>query len=242
MKKTRFVPYGYTIRDGKTVIEHSLCLAFAFVDGDFGQHAFNAYAQEIGEPIKDDLGFYSHGSGYEWEAAFKEAFKDDPDLRRIRFDCEASGFFCYCEDLPLLKDFGRRFKDLVDDTEVFTEVVSRGIKAYEKQRDEFAKIEFKIIGRLTRHPDSNFLIRTVQGDVRLTPGDIKELLDGSKNILLVGGQHMSAKDFLTQDAYHIQPDLFDRNTFHLITNEAEKLQEQQSADEDQSFQNTQQMM
>lgn len=220
----------------------SLCLAFAFIDGDFGQDAFNAYAQEIGEPIKDDLGFYSHGSGYEWEAAFKEAFKDDPDLRRIRFDCEASGFFCYCEDLSLLKDFGSRFKNLVDDTETFTEVVSRGIKAYEKQRDEFAKSEFKIMGRLTRHSNSNFLIRTIQGDVRLTPGDIKGLLDGSKNTLLVGGQHMRAEDFLMQDAYHIQPDLFDHNTFQLITNEAEELQEQQNADEDQSFQNTQQMM
>lgn len=220
----------------------SLCLAFAFNDDDFGQEAFNAYSREIGAPIKDNLGFYSHGSGYEWEAAFKEAFKDDPNLRRIQFDCEASGFFCYCDDLSLLKDFGSRFKALVDDTEAFTKVVSKGIKAYEKQRDEFAKIEFKIIGRLTRHPDSNFMIRTAQGDVRLTPGDIKGLLDGSKDTLLVGGQHMRAADFLMQDAYHIQPDLFERNTFQLITNEAEELQEQQSEDEDQSFQNTQQMM
>lgn len=220
----------------------SLCLAFAFIDDDFGQDAFNAYSQEIGEPIKDELGFYSHGSGYEWEAAFKEAFKGDPNLRRIQFDCEASGFFCCCDDLSLLKDFGRRFKTLVDDTEAFKKVVFKGIKAYENQRGEFAKIEFKIMGRLTRHPDSNFLIRTVQGDVRLTPDDIKGLLDGSKNTLLVGEQHMRAEDFLMQDAYHIQPDLFDRNTFQLITNEAEELQEQQNADEDQSFQNTQQMI
>lgn len=220
----------------------SLCLAFAFVDGDYGQEAFNAYSREIGAPIKDNLGFYSHGNGYEWEAAFKEAFKDDPNLRRIQFDCEASGFFCYCDDLSLLKDFGSRFKALVDDQEAFTKVVSNGIKAYEKQRDEFAKIEFKIMGRLTRHPDSNFMIRTAQGDVRLTPGDIKGLLDGSKDTLLVGGQHMRAADFLMQDAYHIQPDLFERNTYQLITNEAEELQEQQTEDEDQSFQNTQQMM
>lgn len=221
----------------------SLCLVFAFNDDDFGQEAFNAYSREIGAPIKDNLGFYySHGNGYEWEAAFKEAFKDDPNLRRIQFDCEASGFFCYCDDLPLLKDFGSRFKALVDDTEAFTKVVSKGIKAYEKQGDEFAKIEFKIMGRLTRHPDSNFMIRTAQGDVRLTPGDIKGLLDGSKDTLLVGGQHMKTADFLMQDAYHIQPDLFERNTYQLITNEAEELQEQQSEDEDQSFQNTQQMM
>lgn len=229
------------------LVEHdndtfSLCLAFAFVDSDYGQEAFNAYSREIGAPIKDNFGVYSHGNGYEWETAFKEAFKNDPNLRRIKFDCEANGFFCYCDDLSLLKDFGSRFKALVDDTETFTKVVSDGIKAYEKQRDEFAKIEFKIMGRLIRHPDSNFMIRTAQGDVRLTPSDIKDLLDGNKDTLLVGGQRMRSTDFLMQDAYHIQHDLFERNTYRLITNEAEELQEQQSGDEDQSYQNTQQMM
>lgn len=53
---------------------------------------------------------------------------------------------------------------------------------------------------------------------------------------------IKAEDFLMQDAYHIQPDLFDRNTYQLITNEAKELQEHQSEDEDQSFQDTQQMM
>lgn len=220
----------------------SLCLAFTFLDNEFGQEAFNAYAQEIGEPIKDDLGFYSHGSGYEWEAVFKEAFKDDPDLERIRFDCEAGGFFCCCNDLSLLKDFGSRFKALVDDSEEFKKVVSNGIKANTLKREAFAKIEFKIMGRLTLHPDANFMIRTAQGDVRLTPGDIKGLLDGSKDTLVVGGRRMKADDFLMQDAYHIQPDLLDRNTFQLITNEAEELLERQNEDEEQSFQSMQQMM
>ena len=174
--------------------------------------------------------------------AMIEAFKSDPNIEKIKFDCEAGGFFCYCNDLFLLMNFGSRFKALVDDQEAFTKVVSNGIKAYEKQRDEFAKIEFKILGRLTRNPDSNFMIRTVQGDVRLTPGDIKGLLDGSVDTIRVGGQHIKAEDFLMQDAYHIQPALFDRNTYQLITNEAKELQEHQSEDEDQSFQNTQQMM
>ena len=220
----------------------SLCLAFSFLDNDYGQEAFNAYSREMGEPEKDNLGFYSHGNGYEWEAAFKEAFKNDPNLRKIKFDCEAGGFFCYSDDLAVLKDFGQRFKALVDDTEAFTKVVSDGIKAYEKQRDEFAKIEFKVKGRLTRHQDANFMIRTVQGDVRLTPKDIKGLLDGSKDTLLVGGQHMKASDFLMQDAYNIQPDLFEKNTFQLITNEAYELQEQQMESEDQDSQGMQQTM
>ena len=220
----------------------SLCLTFAFNDDDFGQEAFNAYSREIGAPIKDNLGFYSHGSGYEWEAAFKEAFKNDPNLRRIQFDCEASGFFCNCDDLSLLKDFGTRFKALVDDMESFTKVVSDGIKAYEKQRDEFAKIEFKIKGRLTRHPDSNFMIRTVQGDVRLTPGDIRDILNKEVERITVGGTSMPINDFLMQDAYHIQPDLFERNTFQLITNEAYELQEQQMEEGSQDSQGMQQTM
>lgn len=220
----------------------SLCLAFSFLEDDYGQEAFNAYSREIGAPVKDNLGFYSHGNGYEWEAAFKEAFKNDPNINKIRFDCEAGGFFCYCDDLAVLKDFGQRFKALVDDTEAFTKVVSDGIKAYEKQRDEFAKIEFKIMGRLTRHQDANFVIRTAQGDVRLTPGDIRDLLNKEVERITIGSTSLSVNDFLMQDAYHIQPDLFERNTFQLITNEAYDLQEQQMESDDQDSQGMQQTM
>lgn len=220
----------------------SLCLAFSFLDYDYGQEAFNAYAREIGVPERDKYGVYSYGNGYEWEAAFKEAFRNDPNLRKIKFDCEAGGFFCNCNDLSVIKDFGQRFKALVDDSAAFTKVVSDGIKAYEKQRDEFAKIEFKIKGRLIRHPDANFMIRTVQGDVRLHPKEIQGLLDGSRDTLLVGGRHMKASDFLMQDAYYIQPDLFEKNTFQLITNEAYELQEQQMDTEDQDSPGMQQTM
>lgn len=211
----------------------SLCLAFSFLDYDYGQEAFNAYAREIGVPEQDEYGIYSCGNGYEWAAAFKEAFKNDPNLSKVKFDCEAGGFFCNSKDLAVMKDFGQRFKALVDDLEAFTKVVSDGIRTYEKQREDFAKIEFKIKGRLTRHPESTFMIRTVQGDVRLHPKEIQGLLDGSNDTLLVGGMNMNANDFLMQDAYYIQPDLFERNTFQLITNEAYELQEQQMDTEDQ---------
>lgn len=219
----------------------SLCLAFTFLEDDYGQEAFNAYSREMGEPVKDNYGLYSHGNGYEWEAAFKEAFKDDPNIGRIRFDCESGGFFCYSDDLAIVKDFGTRFKALVDDQEAFTKVVSDGIKTYEKQRDEFAKIEFKILGRLTRHPDANFAIRTVHGDVRLTPGDVKDILAKEVERITVGSTSMPINDFLMQDAYHIQPDLFERNTFQLITNEAYELQEQME-EESQDSQGMQQTM
>lgn len=216
--------------------EFSLCLAASFLKGpyaDYGQEAFNAYAIEMGEPVADKYGMYTHGNGYEWEAAFKKAFESDPNIGQIKFDCEAGGFFCYTNNLSVLKDFGSRFKMLVEDTPRFTKVVSEGLKAAERQREEFAKIEFKILGRLVQHPDSNFSIRTAQGDVQLTPDIIKGLLDGSTDTLLVGGVQIKAEEFLMQDAYHIQRDLFNRNSYQLITNEAEALQEHQTQDNQQ---------
>ena len=84
------------------------------------------------------------------------------------------------------------------------------------------------------NPEANFSIRTAQGDVQLTPNVIKGLLDGTIDTILVGDQQVKAEEFLMQDAYHMQRDLFDRNTYQLITNEAEMLQEQKT-------QNNQQM-
>ena len=214
--------------------EYSLCLTFSFLNGeheDYGQEAFNAYAREIGEPVQDSRGFYTHGNGYEWEAAFRKAFENDPKINQIKYDCEAGGFFCYSKNLDVLKDFGTRFKSLVEDTEKFTKVVSEGIKAQEKARQEFEAIEYKIKGRLLSHMESNFNIRTMQGDIHLTPGDIKDIMDGSVERITVGKTTMPINDFLMQDAYRIQPDIFNPNTYQLITNDALEYQEQQSEDE-----------
>lgn len=212
--------------------EYSLCLLLSFLGPyeDYGQAAFNAYAVEVGDPVVEPNGLYSHGSGYEWEAAFRKAFESDPNIARIRYDCEAGGFFCYTKKLSVLKDFGRRFKALVEDPVRFQWVVSEGIKAQERQREEFAKIEYKIKGRLMTHPDASFTIRTLQGDVQLTPAITKGLLDGSISSLTVGGQRMEAEEFLMQDAYNIQRDMFNRDTYQVITNEAEAMMEQRETD------------
>lgn len=224
--------------------EYSLCLAFSFLGGeleDYGQAAFNAYAREIGEPIQDEHGFYTHGNGYEWEAAFRKAFENDPNIGQIKYDCEAGGFFCYSKSLTTLADFGSRFKALVEDSEKFTHVVSEGIKAHEKQREEFEAIEFKVKGRLIKHADSDFNIRTIRGDIHLTPGDIKDILEGSVERIRVGDTTMSTNEFLMQDAYRIQPDIFNPNTYQMITNEALELQEQQENNDDPVMQGMQQM-
>ena len=93
----------------------SLCLPLDFLTNeyrDYCQEAFDAYAVEIGEPPVDQHGSIAYGNGYDWEAAFQEAFKDDPNIGKIVFDCELGGFFCYADDLSLIEDFGKRFKEI----------------------------------------------------------------------------------------------------------------------------------
>lgn len=67
-------PFYLVDHDGKSF---SLCLALSFLPDeyeDFGQVAFNRYAEEIGDPIME-RGLYTYGNGYEWEEVFKKTFE-----------------------------------------------------------------------------------------------------------------------------------------------------------------------
>ena len=118
--------------------EFSLCLALSFVPQeyrDFGQEAFNRYAERNGEPVMEN-GLYTHGSGYEWEDVFKKAFEKEDNLNKISFDCEAGGFFCYADSLSLMEDLGSRFKAMIDDTEDFANLVSSALKEANQDQNE----------------------------------------------------------------------------------------------------------
>lgn len=125
------------------LVEHddgtfSLCLAFSFLRGKyagFGQDAFNQYAKQIGEPVKED-GFYTHGNGYEWESVFKKAFEKTPNISKIRFDCEAGGFFCYSRDLSVLEDLGSQFRKICLDKNGFAELVCTALEEAVIQDEE----------------------------------------------------------------------------------------------------------
>ena len=146
--------------------EFSLCLPLDLLGDEYYpycQDAFDAYAAECGEPAYSKNGLRTHGSGYEWEAAFREAFKDDPNIRRILFDCEAGGFFCYANDLTLLEDFGSRFKDICEDTEGFVPIVSEGIRRAEARRLEQESLMRTVRGQLMSEPSSVFEIMTYAG-------------------------------------------------------------------------------
>ena len=131
--------------------EFSLCLALSFVPQeyrDFGQAAFDRYAERNGEPVMEN-GLYTHGSGYEWEDVFKKAFQTDENIGKIGFDCEMSGFFCYAEDLSLLEEFGRRFRALCMDAKNFESLVCSALEEAAVRRAETEELSGTIRGFLT---------------------------------------------------------------------------------------------
>lgn len=204
--------------DGK----FSLCLPLDFLDEDFDlycQSAFDAYAAEVGDPPLTERGLRTHGNGYEWEAAFHQAFENDPNIDKILFDCEAGGFFCMADSLDLIEDFGRRFKEICEDTERFTPIVSEGIKkadAWQREREQLMRT---VKGRLMWRPGSSFEIMTPDGNIRLTPEDNRKLLDGEKQFVQIGGTTFAAFELLSQEVTDLQVDLFDPDLVRMKTAE-----------------------
>ena len=69
----------------------SLCLPIDLLSDEYYpycQTAFDNYAKEIGDEVCDERGLKTHGNGYEWDAAFREAFADEPNIERI------TGLYC----------------------------------------------------------------------------------------------------------------------------------------------------
>ena len=123
-----------------TLYEHdngrySLGLRFSFFEGkyeNYGQEAFNDYAIQVGEPVKDGV-FYTHGNGYEWDAVFKKAFESDERIVLIDMDSEAGSFFCVADDLSLLEEFGSRFRAMCEDKEGFSKLVCQALAEAEQE-------------------------------------------------------------------------------------------------------------
>ena len=205
--------------------EYSLCLPLDMLSDEYYpycQDAFDAYAAEIGEPAYSPNGLKAHGSGYEWEAAFREAFKDDPNIGRILFDCEMGGFYCYANDLKLLEDLGSRFKDICEDTERFIPIVSEGIKNAEAWEAEQEALMRTVKGRLMQRPAATFDIMTPAGNVRLTPEGSKALLSGEMQFIKIGDITFASYELLNQEITDMQTDLFDQNLVRLKTEESEE--------------------
>lgn len=205
--------------DGK----FSLCLPLDFLGEDFDlycQSAFDAYAAEVGDPPLTERGLRTHGNGYEWEAAFRQAFEGDPNLEKIFCDCEAGGFFCTAGSLELLEDYGSRFKAICEDVEEFTPIVSQGIRKAEAWEKEQERLMRTVRGQLLRRPTASFEIMTPEGNVRLTPEDTKKLIDGEMPLVKIGDTIFASQELLDQEVTGIQSDLFAPNLVRMKTEEA----------------------
>lgn len=201
----------------------SLCLPLDLLSDEYYpycQDAFDAYAAEIGEPAYSKNGLKTHGNGYEWEAAFHQAFENDPNIEKLMFDCEAGGFFCMADSLDLIEDFGTRFKEICEDTERFTPIISEGIKKAEAWQGEKEQLMRTVRGRLMWRPASSFEIMTPDGNIRLTPEDNRKLIDGEMQSVKIGGTIFAAYELLTQEVTDLQVDLFDHNLIRMKTEEA----------------------
>lgn len=199
----------------------SLCLPLDLLDEafrDYCQDAFDAFAAENGQPAVNGY-FKTYGSGYDWQAAFQEAFKDDPDIGRVFYDCEAGGFFCYCNDLNIISDLGRRFKSICENYKEFAPIVSAGIRNARIREDAEEKLMKTVKGLLMRNPNAVFEIMTPSGNINITPDVSKGLLDGSVEFIDIGGARYFSSELLDQYVADRQTDLFDDNYIRVKTEE-----------------------
>ena len=142
------------------------------------QEAFNRYAKSNGDPVTDRYGLFTHGSGYEWEYVFRKAFENDPGMDKVSFDCEAGGFFCYGESVDMMADFGHRFREMLNDTESFTELVCKALPDGQQREAELQQLSSTVKGFLLEHPNATVDLMTPGGYVHLIPEKGKALLNG----------------------------------------------------------------
>ena len=119
--------------------EYGLSLPFTFLEepyDNYGQEAFNRFAEEHGESVKDQYGLYTHGNGYEWERVFRTAFQDKPELKNVTFDCEAGGFYCYSHSLTILEHLGMEFKSICENETEFQPLVEKALSESQEELPE----------------------------------------------------------------------------------------------------------
>jgi len=203
--------------------EISLCCVFhPLPDSVFslGQEAFNRYAERIGDPVTDRYGTYTHGSGYEWEYVFRKAFEKDPNIGKVSFDCEAGGFFCYGDSVDMMADFGRRFLQIMNDTESLTELICQAVPEGEQREAELQQLRGTVRGFLIEHPNVTLDIMTPDGSFHLTPEDGKALLDGKSPRIQSGLSGTScgvnANLILGMQICAQHPDRVDSNHYFMI--------------------------
>jgi len=207
---------------------YSLCLVRDFLSNeytDYGQYAFDAYAIQNGEPTVTKSGLYTHGNGYEWGYVFTKAFHKEPEFGKISFDCESGGFFCYSTEIDLLENYGRRFKQLVEDKESFTSLVAEALKEEKFLREEQEKLDSQVRGFLMRHRRSDIDMLTPYGRILLKAKVSQNLLSGRLKEIRIGETVLSAEEFLSMTVTAAREDLIEPGHFQMKAESKEQEQE-----------------
>ena len=218
-------PFYLVEHDDRT---YSLCLVRDFLSNeytDYGQYAFDAYAIQNGEPTVTKSGLYTHGNGYEWGYVFTKAFHKEPEFGKISFDCESGGFFCYSTEIDLLENYGRRFKQLVEDKESFTRLVAEALKEEEVIRKEQEKLDSQVRGFLMRHRRSDIDMLTPYGRFLLTAKVGQKLLNGRLEEIRIGETVLSTDEFLSMTVIAAREDLIEPGHFQMKAESKEQEQE-----------------
>ena len=209
----------------------SLCLARDFLSGkyeNYGQYAFDAYAVENGEEAETSQGRHTHGNGYEWGYVFRKAFQGEKDFGKIAIDCESGGFFCYCTDFELITNLGRQFRELVEDKERFTRLVSEALKEEKLIQQEEERTSRQVRGFLLRHHRSDIDMLTPYGRFLLTAEMGQNLLGGRLEEIRIGETVLSAEEFLDMTVAATREDLIESGYFQMRIESEEEMHEQET--------------
>lgn len=121
-----------------------------------------------------------------------------------------------------MTDFGSRFKNICENTELFTKTIAEGIKNADEREAEQERIAKTVRGQLMRHPECSFDIMTADGRVQLTPEDIKAKLGGEKEDISIDGVIYVAYELLDMEVVDMQADLFDSGLIRIKADESEE--------------------
>lgn len=171
---------------------YSLCLLLGgtpMATAEYGQYAFNHYAEVVGKPVEVD-GWLTYGDGYDWEYVFKKAFENDPSISKLNFDCESCGFFCDSADLSVIESFGRRFRDICENREEFIKLVETAMyEAETKLQSESRDYEENMLSvrmLVEQNPNNAFKMLTPMGYISVDPEQASGLLNGEPVIAYLG--------------------------------------------------------
>lgn len=205
-------PFYIVETDGQFCLCH-----FIFSDEAvaFCRNAFDRYSESVGEPIQDKYGCYTHGSGYEWEYAFRKAFEDEPDIKKISYDSEGDGFYCQSTDLDLMIRLGERFHEICTDENAFYDLVCKAIPEGERMRAEANHLSKTFKGFLLEYPNADTMVKTPQGRLRITSETAQKLLDGSVAKVFGEGFSMDTEELLDMKVLKKQEDMFDENRYQV---------------------------